>query len=474
MATSWPEYFPSRLMGRRLGSSALSSFAIALEAWRRGLGVTFTAADLHLFKVSDGQRQISFNFSRPDSLTPREDYLRLDRKRETSLILGSHGVPTPLGHIIDPWKLSLSELRELADGLGYPVVLKPNVGSMGRGVFSDLKDWAELTDAYVQLTRDTQKQPVILEKHHSGHDYRLLVVGNRVVSAVQRVPAHVIGDGRSTIEGLIEAKNERRIRNPFLGSGLIRVDYEVNKCLSDQGFGLGSVPTKQHRVTLRRVANASAGGDVRDVTDSLPEKIKTAAIAAVAVLPNIHIAGVDVLFDTDAKDKDSDYVVIEINSRPQIGVNMYPSIGLGRDVPKAIIDAFFPESSRPVSAYVKTVKFNQVAIRNIFAEGLASEVSLPELPQHHYPYRQRFLYSREGRQVTLRPYSGRIIKKIARMNGIAGKLVTNKDGSLELFVASSTPDKSAVLVKRVSELCNHGNPSQSEWEGIVTVGFQIS
>ncbi|MGP5342291.1 hypothetical protein ACTXML_16960, partial [Glutamicibacter arilaitensis] len=63
------------------------------------------------------------------------------------------------------------------------------------------------------------------------------------------------------------------------------------------------------------------------------------AIGAVRILPNIHIAGVDVLYDETAADE---YVIIEVNSRPQIGVNMYPSIGEGRDAPKAIIDAFSP------------------------------------------------------------------------------------------------------------------------------------
>ncbi|MGP5048301.1 hypothetical protein, partial [Glutamicibacter ardleyensis] len=231
-----------------------------------------------------------------------------------------------------------------------------------------------------------------------------------------------------------------------------------------------SIPKNKRKVTLRRVANASAGGDVQDVTETIPENIKEAAVSAVRVLPNIHIAGVDVLYDGTAE---ANYVIIEINSRPQIGVNMYPSIGTGRDAPKAILDSFFPDSFRRSEDKFKTIRFNAAAVRNIFAEGIASKVMLPQLPVEDFPFRQRYLFKAIDEAVKLRPYTGNILKKLARSRDISGKIVIHKDGSLELFVAGRSPSETRTLVDKVSEFCGHP-PQGSSWEEIVTVGFQIS
>lgn len=470
MAFSWPDHFPSNLMGRRLGSSGLSSFAIALEAWRRNLEVTFTAPDLHLYQISDGTDTIEFNFSRPDSLTPRSDYLRLDKKAETNKILASNSLPSPRGHLVDASLKPANELRSLAAEIGYPLVVKPNQGSMGRGVFSNIKDWDELQAALEELVGKQGHNLILLERHYKGDDFRLLVVGDKVVSAVKRIPAGVLGDGKSTIIELIEEKNNRRIRNPFLGSGLIKVDYEVRKCLADQKLNIESIPKSRQYVQLRRVANASAGGDVKDVTDTIPRSIKEAAIGAVRVLPNIHIAGVDVLYDETAADE---YVIIEVNSRPQIGVNMYPSIGEGRDAPKAIIDAFFPNSSRSPLDELKTIRFNPVAVRNVFAEGLAARITLPLLPDHGFPIREKYVFASGGENpVQLRAYSDAIIKKIARKRGISGKISWNQAGNLQLFIAASNADDVEVLVDKVTEFCGI-IPEAFPWTGTVTVGFQI-
>ena len=346
-------------MGRTLGSSGLSSYAIALEAWRRGLEITFTAMDLHMYSITDGNRKVDFNFSRPDSITGREDYQRLNRKGETIAVLHNAGIPAPKGQLLSN-KTTLNELSEIGHAIGYPLVLKPNTASMGQGVLTNIKDWTELQEGFNYLVQELKTTSIVLEKHHVGEDYRVLVVGDKVSGAVKRVPAHVIGDGISSIESLISEKNLARKWNPFLTSGLIKIDFEVTKCLDEQNLSLVDTPGKGTRVELRRVANASAGGDVVDVTDTLPTEIKTAAIHAVRQFPRIFIAGVDILYQTGAEAPSGSYVIIEINSRPQIGVNMYPSQGIGRDVPKDIIDKLFPGTSRSSNPLLKSVRFNDV------------------------------------------------------------------------------------------------------------------
>jgi cyanophycin synthetase len=294
------------------------------------------------------------------------------------------------------------------------------------------------------------------------------------VGAVKRVPAHVIGDGSSSIADLIEVKNTKRKRNPFLSSGLIKVDFEVNKCLEEQGLRLKDVPKRGAQVVLRRVANASAGGDVFDVTDQLPIEIKRAAIQAVTKLPGIVIAGVDVLYKTGQAATPDNYVIIEINSRPQIGVNMYPTSGRGRDVPLVIVDALFPGVRRLESQLVKMVRFNEKAIRAAFLSGVTSKMTVPSLPSHLFPFRSRFRYMAQGKPVELRPFSGQTLQKTARFYGVAGGITFTGSGDMELIVAAESRTAAQHLVRRVSELCSMDPTNEDSWEGPVTAGFIVA
>src|SRR5699024_485735 len=194
-------------------------------------------------------------------------------------------------------------------------VVKPNTGSVGRGVFIDLRTWREVQDS-LRLLEKMEVNDVIMQSHHDGADLRVLVIGNQVIGAARRLPANVTGDGVHTIGELIQAKNRMRRRNPFLSKGAIKMDHELERCLREQRFKVDSIPASEEHVYLRKVANASAGGDVVDVTEELPEDIKSAAVKAVSVMPNIVIAGVDILHDAPS----GNYVIIEMNRRPHIGL----------------------------------------------------------------------------------------------------------------------------------------------------------
>ena len=294
------------------------------------------------------------------------------------------------------------------------------------------------------------------------------------MGSVRRVPAHVIGDGSSSIAGLIEVKNTKRKRNPFLASGLIKVDFEVTKCLEEQGLGLKDVPKRGAHVVLRRVANASAGGDVFDVTDELPNEIRQAAVQAVRKLPGIVIAGVDILYKTGQAANPDNYVIIEINSRPQIGVNMYPTSGQGRDAPLVIVDTLFPGTQRHESENVKTIRFNEKAVRAALLSGIASKVTLPTLPLHLYPFRSRLRYGGSGKPVSLRPFSGQALQKTARFYGVAGSITFTDSGDMDLVVAAENQAAAEPLVRRVSELCSSEPTSADAWGGPVTAGFTIT
>ncbi|NWN89652.1 MAG: hypothetical protein HLX51_14135 [Micrococcaceae bacterium] len=435
--------------------------------------MTFSSHDLQRYTISDGQRVVEFNYSRPQSITRQEDYEKLDRKSETIKILREHSIPVPRGVVLDPGKVSAAELREHADHLGYPIVLKPDTGSFGQGVSTGLRNWNDLKSGYDRLIRELSPQRIILEQHYVGDDYRLLVVGDRVVGAVRRVPAHVIGDGVSTIRGLIDAKNTLRKKNPFLASCLIKDNYEVQKCLTDQDLKVEDIPGEGIHVTLRRVANASAGGDVVDVTDILPEKILEAAVQAVRALPRVVVAGVDVLYKADAETGENTFAIIEVNSRPHIGVNMYPSVGEGRDVPHVLIDTLFPGTYRPTIPDVRTLRFNSGAVGGAIRSGATTKVTLPKIPAHGYPYRRRLQYNAQ----TTRSAADRLpqvaLQQLAHSRGVAGSVRRTESGEIELSVAA--PDKASadVIARKVAEWSGADPVSEVPWRGPVSTTFMV-
>lgn len=473
MSDPWPEHFAPQVVGLSHGSSPLSSISIALEGWRRGLDVTFSAPSFQHFSVSDGLRTVKFNYSRPGSITRESHYSLLDHKSETNSLLRKKCIPVPEGVPISPQQVDDVELRRIAERLGFPLVIKPDKGSFGRGVFAGLADWYELKEAYLELVRQHRPHRIVLEKHYEGADHRLLVVGGQVVGAARRVPAHVIGDGLSSIDQLIEAKNTSRKQNPFLKSGLIKIDYEVRKCLRDQDFALESVPPLGSKVQLRRVANASAGGDVIDVTDELPEKVKNAAIAAVGVLPSVLVAGVDVLYKSGSSTDEETYVVIEVNSRPHIGVNMYPSSGQGRDVPRAILDTVFPGTARPTGKEVVSLRFNAEAVRSALGAGVASQITLPRLPPHLYPHRRKVTFTSQIAHRRFERKARASLRRLALSHNVSGRVRRTRNGEVELFLAARNRNAAQPIVQRVAETLELTQWVEAPWEGPVTAGFNI-
>lgn len=470
MNATWPDHFSPRVVGVGNGSSGLSSVVIALEAWRRGLEVTFTK-DVQNYSISDSEKVVEFNYSRPESITRKTDYQKLDRKTETIDVLRQHGVPVPDGLALETAKTSLSDLQKESERIGYPLVIKPDVGSFGAGVLTDIRDWEELKTGYEYLLKEFAPARILMEKHHKGLDHRLLVVGDQVIGVAQRIPAHVIGDGESSITDLIAQKNEGRRKNPFLAGGLIKVDYEVEKCLSSQQLALSDVPEVGAYVSLRRVANASAGGDVVDVTNAISDEIKDSAVRAVKAFPRLIVAGVDMLIDPDGPN--GNYVVIEINARPHIGVNMYPSIGEGRDAPNAIIDMIFPNTRRPKLARVKTLRFDKSAAVDAMRSGVTAKVILPSIPQHKYPYRQRLTFPPPSSNSQKKPLPRQALLKLAHKLGVIGDIQRNSNGVVTLTMGAGDEARAQKMAQQVQDWADAAPISRQEWRGPITTSFQV-
>lgn len=256
----------------------------------------------------------------------------------TKKLLSESGVPVPYGRVVE----SEDEAVEAFHSLRGKVVVKPYNGNQGKGVSLRLKNEAEVRSAF-KLAQN-YGQEVIVEKYISGRNYRLLVIGEKLVAAAERIPAYVTGDGMSTIEELVERANQDPERGDDHEKALtkIKLDPVVHLTLAQKKLTLASVPRTGEVVYLRDSANLSTGGFAQDVTPIVhPDNADLAVYAAKII--GLDVAGVDlVLEDIEKSYREQRCKIIEVNAAPGIRMHQFPTLGQARDIGKLIVEQVMP------------------------------------------------------------------------------------------------------------------------------------
>ena len=274
-------------------------------------------------------------------------------KEDTKRVLSNIGLPVPRGEVAR----SLPEALEIADDIGYPVVLKPVDASHGRGISGALAAATDLERAW-PATREISRR-VVVEKFHEGRDHRVLVVNGRVAACAERVPAAVTGDGHSTVAELIELAN----RDPRRGTGHRKVltrlaaDARTVEHLARRGYTLATVPPAGELVTLRSTANLSTGGTSIDRTEEMhPDNITACEMAAGIV--GLDVAGIDVLTPDISKPfRENGAVILEVNAAPGIRMHTHPGEERAGNAGAPILDMLYPpgsETTIPIIAVTGT------------------------------------------------------------------------------------------------------------------------
>jgi cyanophycin synthetase len=255
----------------------------------------------------------------------------------TKRLLRAAGVPVPMGRPVK----DLDDAWLAADEIGYPVVVKPQDGNQGKGVTVNIKDRAGIERAYPAAA---SIGTVMIESYLPGYDFRLLVVGNRLVAAARRDPAHVVGDGRSSVKQLVDRVNADPRRGDGHATQLTRIKFDdvALAQLASKGLSVESVPAKGQRVLLRNNANLSTGGTATDVTDDVHPEVAAAAVDAARMI-GLHVCGVDVVCESiDRPLPDQHGGIVEVNAAPGLRMHLAPSYGKSRNVGQAIIEQMFP------------------------------------------------------------------------------------------------------------------------------------
>ena len=229
--------------------------------------------------------------------------------------------------------------------LGFPVVVKPSNGTQGECVYQDLESPDEVAQALNAIERQRGNVQVMVEEQITGREHRIFITRDGLYAALLRDPAHVIGDGVSTIQELVSIQNATRIDPRPNCLCPIVLDEVVNTFLRRRGKTLASVPARNEKVYLRNSSNVSLGGFPIDITDIVHPSVIEICKKALSAVPGLPYAGVDFMcHDIRKAQSPGSYAILELNPLPGIGIHIAPGAGKSRNVAAMIADMIFPET----------------------------------------------------------------------------------------------------------------------------------
>lgn len=262
-------------------------------------------------------------------------------KEETKNLLEAASVPVPRGRVV----YDEEDLESAVKRIGYPVVIKPVGGNHGRGATINITNWDDAVTALAAAKRISRG--VIVETFITGYDHRLLVINYQFVAAAKRTPALVVGDGKKSIQELVDIVNS----DPRRGYGhekvltAIKIDDTTLAILQEKNLSVESVLPAGEELHLKRTANLSMGGTSTDVTDIVhPYNVFMAE--RISRIIGLDICGIDIMTpDIREPMHENGGAVLEVNAGPGFRMHIAPIEGLPRNVAEPVIDMLYPPGS---------------------------------------------------------------------------------------------------------------------------------
>ena len=316
----------------------LSTQLLLREAMLRGVSFEIMDRSENFVRLSTPIKTEYVMQATRTSLDNYASVLLMENKVMTKKVLQASGLNSPVGQEYYAPDVALNQFNEYK---GQAIVIKPKSTNFGLGI-SIIKENTDKS-MYDQAVRMAfqHDNTILIEQFISGKEYRMFIINDELVGILHRVPANVIGDGKSTIAQLIEKKNQ----NPLRGKGYktplekIAMGEAESMFLQTQGLNFDSLPNKNQQVFLRENSNISTGGDSIDFTDEVHESYKQLAIEAAKAL-NVKVTGLDMMIDDIHIPATKDnYSIIEMNFNPAIHIHCHPFIGKNRRLNAKMLDA---------------------------------------------------------------------------------------------------------------------------------------
>jgi cyanophycin synthetase len=292
------------------------------------LGIPFTHLGLGIYQLGWGSKARRLDRSTCELDSAIGSRLA-QNKVLTANILRIAGLPSPVHSIVTTEDEALAEAYKI----GFPVVIKPTDRDRGEGVTVDVSGESVLRVAFKHALKLSKSKQVIVERQVSGVCHRIFIANNGLLYAVKRHPMSVIGDGKKTIQQLVDdAVIEQGNKPPWSRSEIKPIDSLALDILAALGLSVESIPSKDEMIPLRRIESTEWGGIDEEVTAVVhPENLKIALQAA--KLFGLHIAGIDIISPDITKPWYANGAIVnEVNFAPLFG---------GAEISRSHIPAFF-------------------------------------------------------------------------------------------------------------------------------------
>jgi len=246
----------------------------------------------------------------------------------TYTLLRRRFLPTPTTIFFFRKKFILKDVASKLVDMQFPIIIKDSSGSNSQGIFPYIKTLAEAET--VIKTEIVNFSSLIAQEMIFGKEYRVLMLDDKVIGALEMIPPRVFGDGKSTIAQLIAEKQKHTHRKT-------PIDKTLEKILKEQGFSLEHVLNAGEIASIKKSSSLAEGGETRDVTASVNKEIISICAKASDAVGD-YLAGIDIICEDITRNPTTQtFGILEINGKPDLYIHYNPTFGKSRNVIKDII-----------------------------------------------------------------------------------------------------------------------------------------
>ncbi len=250
-------------------------------------------------------------------------------KAQAREVFAANDIPHARGEIFfSPWRA-----HRFARQHGFPLVIKPNVSGFSRGSHFPINSFRELWKAALMVKIWWPMS--VVEEYLQGKNYRVLVGNDEIISVIRRYPPFVVGDGRSSIDSLINEENKlREDMGLYPVIHPIPKNHHIKRYLKKQGMNLASVPDNGQRVILFNRISLAPGGVVETIAIKELPSINKALFLHILRLFKANILGIDVIMEEGIEKpwNIQKCIFLEVNSRPFTAMHNVPRYGKAEDL----------------------------------------------------------------------------------------------------------------------------------------------
>lgn len=269
-----------------------------------------------------------------ESIPIKPEFLDMSQNWDDKVVMKQEfkkrGIPVPIYFELSPF--GFKNIEKIFSKLPKPIIVKPRVGSRGRHTITNIQTLEQFRDG-INISGQICSY-LIAEEHLKGDVCRATLVNGKLAGFYRGHASTLIGDGKKTIEQLIEEKDEKRESRVEP----IRIGKELHDHISRSGFTLDDILLERFSLSLTHRVGRLFGGKTMEMIDDLhPSFIPILEKAAKIV--GLSVVGFDAIIGDPTKPADSQHWgIIECNTLPFIDLHYYALEGKPRNIAGMIWD----------------------------------------------------------------------------------------------------------------------------------------